>query len=88
MMIVRSGYACEAEKLLFFDDLLNQAAPGRLILNFEDSGPGVPEESLDHLFDRLYRVDKARSRAQACFPEKMAWKSAGRLGSFRRFPSS
>lgn len=35
-----------------------------LSLGFEDSGPGVPEESLDRLFDRLYRVDKARSRAQ------------------------
>jgi two-component system sensor histidine kinase BaeS len=37
---------------------------GRLILVFEDSGPGVPEESLKRLFDRLYRVDQARSRAQ------------------------
>ncbi len=36
----------------------------RLSLYFEDSGPGVPEESLGCLFDRLYRVDKARSRAQ------------------------
>jgi two-component system, OmpR family, sensor histidine kinase BaeS len=34
----------------------------RLILFFEDSGPGVPEEALDHLFDRLYRVDRSRSR--------------------------
>jgi two-component system sensor histidine kinase BaeS len=37
---------------------------GRLFLSFEDSGPGVPEESLPRLFDRLYRVDQARSRAQ------------------------
>ena len=36
----------------------------RLVLFFEDSGPGVPEESLDHLFDRLYRVDRSRSRIQ------------------------
>lgn len=34
----------------------------RLILFFEDSGPGVPEEALGHLFDRLYRVDRSRSR--------------------------
>jgi len=33
-----------------------------LILSFEDSGPGVPEGSLDRLFDRLYRVDPSRSR--------------------------
>ena len=35
-----------------------------LILFFEDSGPGVPDEALDRLFDRLYRVDKSRSRNQ------------------------
>jgi two-component system sensor histidine kinase BaeS len=34
-----------------------------LMIYFEDSGPGVPEESVAHLFDRLYRVDTARSRA-------------------------
>jgi two-component system, OmpR family, sensor histidine kinase BaeS len=37
---------------------------GRLSLAFEDSGPGVPEALLPRLFDRLYRVDMARSRAQ------------------------
>jgi two-component system sensor histidine kinase BaeS len=36
----------------------------RLILFFEDSGPGVPEGELDLLFDRLYRVDRSRSRVQ------------------------
>lgn len=35
----------------------------RLALHFDDSGPGVPEDSLGRLFDRLYRVDRARSRA-------------------------
>ena len=29
-----------------------------------DSGPGVPDESLGRIFDRLYRVDKARGRSQ------------------------
>ncbi|MEN6474194.1 MAG: ATP-binding protein [Syntrophaceae bacterium] len=31
-------------------------------LNFEDGWPGVPEEALEKLFDRLYRLDSARSR--------------------------
>nr|WP_319494136.1 ATP-binding protein [uncultured Desulfobacter sp.] len=33
-----------------------------LIIDIDDSGPGVPESSLPHLFDRLYRVDRARTR--------------------------
>jgi two-component system sensor histidine kinase BaeS len=36
----------------------------RWTLLFEDSGPGVPAEALERLFDRLYRVDKSRSRKQ------------------------
>jgi two-component system sensor histidine kinase BaeS len=39
-------------------------AGNRLVLFFEDSGPGVPEEALDHLFDRLYRLDRSRSRTR------------------------
>jgi len=38
--------------------------PEELALNFMDSGPGVPEASLERLFDRLYRVDEARNREQ------------------------
>jgi two-component system sensor histidine kinase BaeS len=34
----------------------------RMSLFLEDSGPGVPEDSVERLFDRLYRVDSARTR--------------------------
>ncbi|WP_082235465.1 sensor histidine kinase [Halobacillus massiliensis] len=34
----------------------------RVLITIKDEGPGVPEESLPYLFDRLYRIDKSRSR--------------------------
>ena len=34
-----------------------------VILSVEDTGVGIPEEDRDKIFDRFYRVDKARSRA-------------------------
>ncbi|UCD78444.1 MAG: HAMP domain-containing protein [Desulfobacterales bacterium] len=43
--------------------LWHHCSANQITLYFEDSGPGVPPASLEHLFDRLYRVDKSRSRA-------------------------
>lgn len=55
---IKYGKEGGATKVSFYDMDKN------ILVEVADSGIGIPEKHLKHLFDRFYRVDKSRSREQ------------------------
>ena len=69
-----------------------QLSNDEVTLMVEDSGIGIPEDSIGHIFERFYRVDKARSRAQGgaglglSIVHNMVERNYGTISAQRREP--
>lgn len=53
---------CYAGDSARIDIQVTNQDPGHIYFSIIDNGPGVPQDTLSHLFERFYRVDKGRSR--------------------------
>ena len=53
-----SNYAPPRSRIV----MASERKDGKIVLTVEDEGPGIPQAELSRVFERFYRVDKARSR--------------------------
>jgi two-component system phosphate regulon sensor histidine kinase PhoR len=53
-------YSEEGDKITF----RSYNSENKLVIEVEDTGCGIPESEIPRIFERFYRVDKARSRAK------------------------
>jgi two-component system sensor histidine kinase CpxA len=58
--VIRNAVKYTAERTCV--ELQYRAEPGGIRIEVSDRGPGVPEDSLPHLFEPFYRVNQARDR--------------------------
>lgn len=53
-------YSDQNDKVIVSTKLIKN----KVVIEVEDTGPGIPEKDISRVFERFYRVDKARSRAK------------------------
>ncbi len=54
-----------------------EGGPAWVALDVRDTGKGIPEEALPHVFDRFYRVDPARARSGELPAERISGSGLG-----------
>ena len=45
--------------------LSNYYSNDKVVLQIDDTGPGVPDHTLDHLFDRLFTIEDSRNKKRS-----------------------